>query len=213
MQLNVQALVDYAEKHSGDEPPLLEQLRRATHQKILQPRMLSGALQGRLLALLAQLKQPKSILEVGTFTGYATLCLAEGLAADGSLHTIDKNEELSDFQHFYFDQSPFGKQIVQHLGDALEIIPKLAGPFDLVFLDADKKNYLNYLELLLPKMNSGALLITDNVLWSGKVLSKPDPKDLDTIVLAQYNQKIASDPRLETVMLPFRDGISVSRLR
>ena len=213
MQLNAQTLVDYAEKHSGDEPPLLEQLRRVTHQKILQPRMLSGALQGRLLALLAQLKQPKSILEVGTFTGYATLCLAEGLAADGSLHTIDKNEELSDFHRFYFDQSPFGKQIVQHLGDALEIIPKLAGPFDLVFLDADKKNYLNYLELLLPKMNSGALLITDNVLWSGKVLSKPDPKDLDTIVLAQYNQKIASDPRLETVMLPFRDGISVSRLR
>ncbi|MGA0430805.1 MAG: O-methyltransferase [Flavobacteriaceae bacterium] len=213
MQLNAQTLADYAEKHSGDEPPLLVQLRRATHQKILQPRMLSGALQGRLLALLAQLKQPKSILEVGTFTGYATLCLAEGLAADGSLDTIDKNEELSDFQRFYFDQSPFGKQIVQHLGDALEIIPKLAGPFDLVFLDADKKNYLNYLELLLPKMNSGALLITDNVLWSGKVLSKPDPKDLDTIVLAQYNQRIASDPRLETVMLPFRDGISVSRLR
>jgi len=203
----------YAEQHSSAEPALLAKLRQATHQKVLQPRMLSGVLQGRLLALLARMHQPKNILEVGTFTGYATLCLAEGLQPGGTLYTLDKNEELFDFQRAFFDQSPYGAQIVQQVGDALELIPQLPGTFDLVFLDADKKNYPRYLELVLPKMPRGGLLISDNVLWSGKVLAPEEHKDLDTQALLAYNQTLANDPRLETVLLPVRDGLSVSRLR
>ena len=211
MEFISNALYDYVVAHSQEEPPLLADLTRQTHLKVLQPRMLSGPLQGRFLSVLTKLLQPKKILEVGTFTGYATLCLAEGLPKDGQIDTLDKNEELVDFQRSFFDRSPWGKQIHQHCGDAIEIIPTLEGQYDLVFLDADKKNYLNYLELLLPKIKKGGLLLSDNVLWSGKVLEETQKNDRDTAVLKEYNQKLAKHPQLETVLLPLRDGLTLSR--
>lgn len=211
MEFISNALYDYVVAHSQEEPRLLAELSRQTHLKVLQPRMLSGPLQGRFLSILSKLIQPKKILEVGTFTGYATLCLAEGLAKEGQIDTLDKNEELIDFQRSFFDRSPWGKQIHQHCGDALELIPTLEGDYDLVFLDADKKNYLNYLELLLPKIKPGGLLLSDNVLWSGKVVEETKKKDEDTKVLKTFNRQIAEHPELETVLLPLRDGLTVSR--
>ncbi|MDG1272464.1 MAG: O-methyltransferase [Flavobacteriaceae bacterium] len=211
MEFISNALYDYVVAHSQEEPPLLADLTRQTHLKVLQPRMLSGPLQGRFLSVLTKLLQPKRILEVGTFTGYATLCLAEGLPKDGLIDTLDKNEELVDFQRSFFDRSPWGKQIHQHCGDAIEIIPTLEGEYDLVFLDADKKNYLNYLELLFPKIKPGGLLLSDNVLWSGKVLEETQKNDRDTAVLKEFNQKLATHPNFETVLLPLRDGLTLSR--
>lgn len=211
MEFISNTLYDYVVAHSQEEPPLLADLSRQTHLKVLQPRMLSGPLQGRLLSILAKLLQPKKILEVGTFTGYATLCLAEGLDSDGQIDTLDKNEELVDFQRSFFNRSPWGKQIHQYCGDAIEIIPTLEGEYDLVFLDADKKNYLNYLELLLPKIKKGGLLLSDNVLWSGKVLEETQKNDRDTSVLKEFNQKLAQHSQLETVLLPLRDGLTLSR--
>ena len=211
MEFISNTLYDYVVAHSQEEPPLLADLSRQTHLKVLQPRMLSGPLQGRLLSILAKLLQPKKILEVGTFTGYATLCLAEGLDSDGQIDTLDKNEELVDFQRSFFDRSPWGKQIHQYCGDAIEIIPTLEGEYDLVFLDADKKNYLNYLELLLPKIKKGGLLLSDNVLWSEKVLEETQKNDRDTAVLKEFNQKLAQHSQLETVLLPLRDGLTLSR--
>ena len=211
MEFISNALYDYVVAHSQEEPPLLADLTRQTHLKVLQPRMLSGPLQGRFLSVLTKLLQPKKILEVGTFTGYATLCLAEGLPKDGLIDTLDKNEELVDFQRSFFDRSPWGKQIHQHCGDAIEIIPTLEREYDLVFLDADKKNYLNYLELLFPKIKPGGLLLSDNVLWSGKVLEETQKNDRDTAVLKKFNQKLAQHPQLETVLLPLRDGLTLSR--
>lgn len=204
-------LLEYATRHSEPEPDLLKALAKETHQKILQPRMLSSALQGRLLSLIAKLIQPKKILEIGTFTGYATLCLAEGLQPNGQLHTIDYNEELVTIQNKYFEKSPYGENIRQHLGDAINLIPKLEGSFDLVFLDADKKNYLNYFDLLLPKMNKGGLLLSDNVLWSGKVLQQAEAKDEETMNLQKFNIKLREDKRVSSVLLPFRDGLTISR--
>ncbi len=211
MEFISNALYDYVVAHSQEEPPLLADLTRQTHLKVLQPRMLSGPLQGRFLSVLTKLLQPKKILEVGTFTGYATLCLAEGLPKDGLIDTLDKNEELVDFQRSFFDRSPWGKQIHQHCGDAIEIIPTLEGEYDFVFLDADKKNYLNYLELLFPKIKPGGLLLSDNVLWSGKVLEETQKNDRDTAVLKEFNQKLATHPNFETVLLPLRDGLTLSR--
>jgi len=211
MEFISNALYDYVVAHSQEEPPLLADLTRQTHLKVLQPRMLSGPLQGRFLSVLTKLLQPKKILEVGTFTGYATLCLAEGLPKDGLIDTLDKNEELVDFQRSFFDRSPWGKQIHQHCGDAIEIIPTLEGEYDFVFLDADKKNYLNYLELLFPKIKPGGLLLSDNVLWSGKVLEETQKNDRDTAVLKEFNQKLATHPNFETVLLPLRDGLTSSR--
>ena len=211
MEFISNALYDYVVAHSQEEPPLLADLTRQTHLKVLQPRMLSGPLQGRFLSVLTKLLQPKKILEVGTFTGYATLCLAEGLPKDGLINTLDKNEELVDFQRSFFDRSPWGKQIHQHCGDAIEIIPTLEGEYDFVFLDADKKNYLNYLELLFPKIKPGGLLLSDNVLWSGKVLEETQKNDRDTAVLKEFNQKLATHPNFETVLLPLRDGLTLSR--
>ncbi len=208
---NQEELEIYAEEISQKEPDLLKKLRRETYQKVLHPRMLSGHLQGRLLSMLAKLIAPKTILEIGTFTGYSALCLAEGLPADGKLITIDKNEELFDLQQKYFQYSNYAAQIEQHVGDALEIIPQLSPSFDLVFIDADKKNYLRYYELVLPKMNSGAVLLTDNVLWYGKVTQPTQKGDLDTEILKAYNQQLRADKRLENVLLPIRDGILISR--
>ncbi len=201
----------YTVNHSSPEPELLQKLNRETHQKILQPRMLSGHYQGRVLSMLTKLINPKNILELGTYTGYSALCLAEGMQADGVLHTIDKNEELFDFQRKYFDKSSWAKQIIQHLGEAKQIIPRLDLNFDLVFLDADKSNYLTYFELIVPKLNSGGVILTDNVLWSGKVTKALNPNDEDTRVLLAYNKKVNEDPRVESVMLPIRDGLTITR--
>ena len=205
-------LEDYIEKHSQAEPPLLAQLNKETYQKVLLPRMLSGHFQGRVLNMLSKLIRPKNILEIGTYTGYATLCLCEGMQKDGQLHTIDIKEELVDFQRKYFDLSEWGGQIVQHLGEGTAIIPTLDLTFDLVFIDADKENYLNYYELILPKMNRGGIILSDNVLWSGKVLEPLQPNDLSTKILLEYNEQLRNDPRVETVLLPIRDGLTVSRV-
>ena len=202
----------YVERHSEDEPALLASLHRETYQKIMQPRMLSGHFQGRVLSMLSKLIRPVNILEIGTYTGYATLCLAEGIQENGTIDTIDINEELFDIQKKYFDLSSWNGQIIQHLGDALEIIPNLNKKYDLVFIDADKDNYLNYWEMILPVMNKGGIILSDNVLWSGKVLDTPDPRDLSTNVLLEYNKKLKEDSRVETVLLPIRDGLTVSRV-
>jgi caffeoyl-CoA O-methyltransferase len=204
-------LQQYIDDHSMEESDLLKALDRETHQKVLQPRMLSGSYQGRLLALLAKMIGPKKILEVGTYTGYATLCMAEGLTTDGSIDTIDHNEELADMQRRYFDQSPYGSQIVQHLGEAKDVLKTLTGPYDLVFLDADKENYPHYFDLIIDKLKIGGILLSDNVLWSGKVLEKA--ADEATSALQEYNHKINTDVRVETVVLPIRDGLTITRKR
>ena len=205
-------LDDYVTQHSENEPALLAALNKETYQKILLPRMLSGHFQGRVLSMLSKLIRPKSILEIGTYTGYATLCLCEGLQENGTVHTIDINEELVDFQRKYFDKSDWGNQITQHLGDAMEIIPNLNTKFDLVFIDADKENYIAYFNMIVPMMEKGGIILSDNVLWSGKVLEPLHPKDKSTKELLEYNQLLKEDPRVETVLLPIRDGLTVSRI-
>lgn len=207
-----QELEDYIEQHSEKEPALLAALNKETYQKILLPRMLSGHFQGRVLSMLSKLIRPLNILEIGTYTGYSALCLCEGMQEGGQLHTIDIKEELVDFQRKHFDKSPWGEQIVQHLGEAVDIIPALELKFDLVFIDADKENYLNYFELILPKMNKGGIILSDNVLWSGKVLETLQPNDLSTKIIMEYNELLKNDPRVETVLLPIRDGLTVSRV-
>lgn len=204
---------EYAVDHTQEEPELLSRLSRETHQKVLQPRMLSGHYQGRLLSMISKIARPKSILELGTFTGYSALCLAEGMQKNGVLHTIDINEELYDLQKKYFDLSGFKDQIHQHLGNALNIIPTLDLKFDLVFIDADKPNYPYYFELIINKLNPGGIILTDNVLWSGKVVEKIKEDDESTRALVKYNKLLAEDSRLETIMLPIRDGLSISRLK
>ncbi len=207
-----QELEDYIEQHSQNEPELLVQLNRETYRKVLQPRMLSGHFQGRVLSMLSKLIRPASILEIGTYTGYSALCLCEGMQKNGVLHTIDIKEELVDFQRKYFDKSVWGNQIHQHLGEALDIIPTLDSKFDLVFIDADKENYIHYFHLIVPMMNKGGIILSDNVLWSGKVLEDVKENDLTTKILIEYNQLLKNDPRVETVLLPIRDGLTVSRV-
>jgi predicted O-methyltransferase YrrM len=203
-------LDDYIVEHSEDEPELLQALTRETYQKILQPRMLSGHYQGRVLSILSKLIRPKTILELGTFTGYSALCLAEGLQSNGMLHTIDINEELVAFQRKYFDQSKYATQIHQHLGPALEIIPTLNTTFDLVFIDADKPNYINYYHKIIDKLNSGGVILSDNVLWSGKVIETLEKNDESTKIVLEYNRLLKDDDRLKTVLLPIRDGLTIS---
>lgn len=203
---------EYVVAHSAIEPDHLKALTKETYQKILQPRMLSGAYQGRVLSMISKLVNPKTILEIGTFTGYSALCLAEGLHKDGALHTIDIKEELVDFQKKHFKASAFAKAIHQHLGMALDIIPTLDMKFDLVFIDADKRNYINYFHAIIGKMNPGGIILSDNVLWSGKVVAPLNEKDVDTKTLLEYNQLLHQDVRLETVLLPIRDGLTVSRV-
>lgn len=205
-------LDEYVVNHSEKEPELLQQLNRETNQKILQPRMLSGHYQGRVLSILSKLIHPKNILEIGTYTGYSALCLAEGLQKDGELHTIDINEELEDFQRKYFDLSDYGEQIYQHIGDASKIIPNLDLKFDLVFIDADKPNYPLYFDLVIDKMNSGAVILSDNVLWNGKVIEPVEEEDISTKALLEYNKLLIEDKRIETVVLPIRDGLTISRV-
>lgn len=207
-----QELEDYIEQHSEKEPALLAALNKETYQKILLPRMLSGHFQGRVLSMLSKLIRPVNILEIGTYTGYSALCLCEGMQENGTLHTIDIKEELVDFQRKHFDKSPWGKQIFQYLGEAVDIIPTLQTKFDLVFIDADKENYINYFELILPNMNKGGIILSDNVLWSGKVLEPIQPNDISTKIIMEYNKLLKEDPRVETVLLPIRDGLTVSRV-
>lgn len=208
-----EAIDDYVVAHSAKEPELLAKLTRETYQKILQPRMLSGHYQGRILSLISKIKSPKNILEIGTYTGYSALCLAEGLQKEGLLHTIDINEELYDFQKKYFEASGYNDQIKQHLGNAVEIIPCIEEKFDLVFIDADKPNYPIYFEIIIKKMNPGGIILSDNVLWSGKVLEPLHPEDESTKALLRYNKLLAEDERLETVLLPIRDGLTLSRVK
>ncbi|MCF2874532.1 MULTISPECIES: O-methyltransferase [unclassified Tenacibaculum] len=204
---------DYVVSHSQQEPQILQELTRETWQKILNPRMLSGAFQGRVLSMISKLIQPKSILEIGTYTGYSALCLAEGLQKYGILYTIDKNEELEELQYKYFQKSEYREQIKQIIGNAIDIIPSIDDTFDLVFIDADKSNYLNYFDLIIDKMNTGGIILSDNVLWSGKVVEALNPKDIDTKILLEYNRKLNEDDRLETILLPIRDGLTISRVK
>lgn len=206
-----QEIDDYAVAHSMSEPELLQKLNRETNQKVLQPRMLSGHYQGRLLSMISKLIRPKRILEIGTYTGYSALCLAEGLSEDGEIHTIDINEELVDFQRKYFDASGFGDRIHQYLGNAIDIINDLDMTFDLIFIDADKENYSEYFHACIDKMPSGGVILSDNVLWSGKVVESIDPEDEATKSLVKYNDLLKNDPRVETVLLPIRDGLSLTR--
>ena len=202
--------INYALLNSDSVPNLLLELEKETYQKVLQPRMLSGSLQGRLLSLFSNIIKPKTILEIGTYTGYSTICLAEGLPKNGKIHTIDNNEELVTIQNKYFKKSGFEKKIFFYLGNAVEIIPKLKGPFELVFIDADKINYEKYFDFVIPKMSKGGLIISDNVMWSGKVLDEFDSMDESTVALKKYNKKLKNDPRVKTTILPFRDGLSLS---
>lgn len=204
-------LDDYVVRHSSEEPELLRKLGRETFQKVLQPRMLSGHYQGRLLSMISKIARPASVLEIGTYTGYSALSLAEGLAPGGKIHTIDVNEELFDFQKRYFELSGYSDRIVQYLGDATEIIPTLDFEFDLVFIDADKPNYPKYLDLIIDKLVPGGLILSDNVLWSGKVLEKVKEDDESTLALQKYNKLLATHPQLETLMLPIRDGLTIGR--
>ena len=203
---------DYSVSHSQKEPQILQELTKETWQKVVNPRMLSGAFQGRVLSMISKLIQPKNILEIGTYTGYSAICIAEGLQEHASIDTIDKNEELADLQNKYFEKSGFRNKIIQHVGLALEIIPTIHKKFDLVFIDADKSNYSNYFHLIIDKMNKGGVILSDNVLWSGKVVEKLDPKDQDTKALLEYNKLLNTDKRIETVLLPIRDGLTISRV-
>lgn len=201
----------YIVSHSEEEPQLLKELTRETYQKMLQPIMLSGPYQGRVLSMISKLVNPKTILELGTFTGYATLCLAEGLQKNGLIHTIDINEELETIQNKYFEKSGYRNQIIQHVGDAIDIIPTIDLKFDLVFIDADKPNYVNYFDLVIEKLNPGGIIISDNVLWHGKVIEPLNEKDISTKVLLDYNTILKKDPSIESVLLPIRDGLTISR--
>ncbi len=208
-----QEIDDYVVAHSQQEPKLLQELSKETWQKVLNPRMLSGAFQGRVLSMISKLAQPKEILEIGTYTGYSALCLAEGMKETGTLHTIDKNEELETLQEKYFSKSTYGSQIKQYVGNAMDIIPTIDVSLDLVFIDADKANYPNYFHLIIDKMSPGGIILSDNVLWSGKVVEELNPKDIDTKALLEYNKLLNEDDRVETVVLPIRDGLTISRVK
>ena len=205
-------LEKYIQDSSENEPDLLKELSRETHLKVIQPRMITGHFQGRVLSMLSKIINPTNILEIGTYTGYSALCLAEGLRKEGQLQTIDINEELTDFQRQYFDKSAFGSQLIQHTGDALKIIPTLNMTFDLIFIDAEKREYPKYFEAVLKKTKPGSIILSDNVLWSGKVVEPVDDKDMATKVLLDYNRMLKNDPRVETVLMPIRDGLTLSRV-
>jgi len=200
-------IIAYSEQFSAPESALLAELQRETWAKVLMPRMLSGHIQGRTLSLLSRLKRPRRILEIGTYTGYSALCLAEGLVDGGELHTIDINDELEALVRRYFDQSPFAERLHLHIGDATRVVPELPGPWDLVFIDADKENYAVYFDAVVEALNPGGLLIADNVLWSGKTLGDPSTFDAETAALHAFNAKVASDPRVDSLLLPVRDGL------
>ena len=202
---------DYCERYTQKEDEILYQLHRETYQKILRPRMLSGHLQGQILTFFSKMIQPNNILEIGTYTGYSAICLARGLKTGGKLHTIDINEELEDFSNSYFKKAGLQNDIVMHIGNAIDIVPKLDLKWDLVFIDADKENYVNYYKMVLPLVKKGGFIIADNVLWSGKVTKPVDLKDKETKVLIELAELIESDDRVENVLMPIRDGLLVAR--
>ena len=204
-------LADYLNKNSEKEPEILSQLNKETHQKILQPRMLSGHIQGRFLSFISKIKSPDKILEIGTYTGYSTICLAEGLSKNGRIDTIDKNEELIKIQNKYFEKSGFRNKIIQHTGDALDILKNLNEKYDIIFIDADKENYINYFNQVSNKLSKNGIIISDNVLWSGKVLDSHQ-RDEETSTLVEFNKIVNHDKRFKSIILPIRDGISISRL-
>lgn len=209
MELMNEKILQYTENHTIDESPLLRKINRETHLSVLMPRMLSGHLQGRVLSLLSKMIQPKAILEIGTYTGYSAICLAEGLHAEGKLTTIDINEELQKKVNGYFREAGLVDRVNYLIGNAMEVIGELPGPFDLVFIDADKENYSAYFDLVIDKVRSGGYILADNVLWSGKVLDqKPDK---DTRAILDFNRKVQLEPRIENVLLPIRDGIMIMR--
>ena len=210
MQLIDEDIWEYICKHSSKEEKLLSELRRETEIKCLNPIMLSSVFQGNLLSIISKIKNPRKILEIGTYSGYSTLCLADGLHDDGQIHTIDKNEELLHIQNKYFDKSIHRKKIIQHTGNALNIIPNLNLKFDIVFIDADKENYSEYLKMILPNMNKGAVLITDNILWHGKVVDQDKEIDYKTRKIAEFNKNLANESSLKSIIIPIRDGISIA---
>lgn len=204
-------LDEYVCRHSRPEPELLQKLNRETNAKVLMPRMLSGHLQGQVLRMLSLMISPKRILEIGTYTGYSAICMAEGLTKDGILHTIDINEELQPMVKRYIHEAGMDNKIKYHVGDAKQIIPGLNETFDLVFIDADKENYSNYFDLVFNKVKLGGFIIADNVLWSGKVLDDKSKMDKDTLSISGFNEKIHHDKRVEHVLFPIRDGLMIAR--
>lgn len=203
-----EALQHYIEEHTTQESDLLKKINRDTHAQVLMSRMLSGQVQGRFLSMMSKLVKPKTILEIGTYTGYSAICLAEGLQPSGKLITIDVNEELESRVRKYFDESGFGDKIDFKIGDARKIIPTLTETLDLVFIDADKENYSVYFDLVIDKVSSGGLILADNVLWSGKVV-EPKP-DKDTKAIIEFNKKVQNDPRVQNVLMPLRDGVMMA---
>ena len=202
---------EYVSAHSEDEPLVLKELTRETWLKAINPRMLAGHLQGRTLSMISHMIKPKTVLEIGTFTGYSAICLAEGLAQNGKIITIDINEELEAFAKKYFVKAGIETKIEQRIGDAMELVPSITEELDLVFIDADKTNYANYYEMVLPKLRIGGYIIADNVLWSGKILEDSNKDDADTKALIDFNKKVQADNRVQNVLFPIRDGIQVIR--
>ena len=210
MEFLSEAIEGYSQAHTSPESMLLAHLNRETHAKVLQPRMLSGHVQGRLLALFSTMMRPRRVLEIGTYTGYSALCLAEGLADDGLLITIDINEELEDFTRSFFNNSSYKDKIDYRIANAVELIPTLPDTFDSVFIDADKLNYALYYDLVIDKVRPGGVIIADNVLWSGKVVQTDKKIDKDTQNLLDFNQKVHNDPRVSNLLLPVRDGLMIA---
>lgn len=206
-----QEIEDYALLHTEEEPELLKKLNRETHAKMMFPRMLSGHLQGRLLSLISNMVKPKRILEIGTYTGYSCICLSEGLQEKGLIHSIEINDELEEIITRYLTEAGIKHKVKLHFGDALKVIPALKEEFDLVFIDADKENYSRYYDLVFPLMRKDAILVADNVLWSGKVLADPSTQDADTIALVEFSNKIQNDNRVQNLLLPVRDGLMIVR--
>lgn len=205
-------LIEYISENSSKEPEILAKLNKETYQKVLQPRMLSGHIQGRFLSMISKIKSPSCILEIGTYTGYGTLCLAEGLSDGGKIFTIDRNEELLKIQNKYFEMSGKRDKIIQLTGNAKDILENLDESYDIVFIDADKENYIEYFNLVSERLNNNGIIISDNVLWSGKVLNSPSKNDEETNILIEFNKTLNEDERFETIILPLRDGLSISRL-
>lgn len=202
---------NYVTSHSREEPPLLKKLNRETWAKVMMPRMLSGHLQGQVLRMLSFMIRPKRILEIGTYTGYSAICLAEGMQQGGKLYTIDINEELESMVRNYITEAGMSERIDYRVGNALDIIPQLDETFDMVFIDADKENYTKYYDLVFDKVRAGGFIIADNVLWSGKVLMDAAEMDADTKAICDFNDKVHHDPRVENVLFPIRDGLMVAR--
>ena len=211
MEFLPKKLDDYVCGHTQQENDILKDLNRETWAKVLIPRMLSGHLQGRTLAMLSKMINPKNILEIGTYTGYSAICLSEGLQENGLLHTIDINEELYTMSSSYFKKAGIADKIIQHVGDANNIIPEIDLKWDLIFIDADKENYANYFDLVIDNLAMGGFIIADNVLWSGKVIEKINEKDKETAAIVDFNKKIQLSKRVENVLMPIRDGLMVCR--